>query len=183
MYTISTRPWAAACSSERTFAPALTSRTRPVPKHPSAPLWPRGAFASLALTNKDWKALRAEIEGKGVRIVALDLPTSWSFLTTSDDEFTARMLGAINGMLLDLLAAIARKDYDDRRRRQEQGQAKAKTAGLYRGRREDTGRNDGIAVMLKAGQTWRQVQEAVGCSRATVAKIAKRLRPLNLSEL
>jgi hypothetical protein len=35
-----------------------------------------------------------------------------------------------------MLAAIARKDYDDRRRRQMQGQAKAKAGGRYKGRAE-----------------------------------------------
>ena len=44
------------------------------------------------------------------------------------DEFTGRMFEAINSMLLDMLAAVARKDYD-RRRRQAQGQAKAKAEG------------------------------------------------------
>jgi CIC family chloride channel protein len=40
-----------------------------------------------------------------------------------------RMFEAINGMLLDMLAAVARKDYVDRRHRQAQGQAKAKAEG------------------------------------------------------
>jgi len=35
--------------------------------------------------------------------------------TNNADEFTSRMFEAINGMLLDVLAAVARKDYDDRR--------------------------------------------------------------------
>src|SRR5262245_35208447 len=48
------------------------------------------------------------------------LPTSW-MMTKSDDAFTARMFEALNAMMLDMLAAIARKDYDDRRRRQMQG--------------------------------------------------------------
>ena len=48
--------------------------------------------------------------------------------TKAGDEFTGRMFEAINAMLLDMLAAVARKDYDDRRRRQAQGQAKAKGA-------------------------------------------------------
>jgi len=34
--------------------------------------------------------------------------------TKHADEFTGRMFEAINGMLLDMLAAVARKDYDDR---------------------------------------------------------------------
>lgn len=125
------------------------------------------------LTDGDWRKLRAEIEAKQVRIVALDLSTSW-MLATPADEFTARMFGAINGMLLDVLAAVARKDYDDRRRRQAQGQARAKAEGAYKGRPEDTDRNAGIAAMLRAGQSYSQVQAATGCSRATVAKIAKR---------
>ena len=36
-------------------------------------------------------------------------------------EFTASIIQAVNGMLLDMLAAVARKDYEDRRRRQLQG--------------------------------------------------------------
>lgn len=35
-------------------------------------------------------------------------------------------------------------------------------------------RNAGIAAMLKGGSSWTAVQKAFGCSRATVAKIAKR---------
>ena len=49
--------------------------------------------------------------------------------TKGADEFTGRMFEAVNGMLLDMLAAIARKDYEDRRRRQMQGQAKARAEG------------------------------------------------------
>src|ERR1700756_3414009 len=110
---------------------------------------------------------------KRIRAVALDVPTPW-MMAAKTDEFTARMFEAVNGMLLDMLAAVARKDYDDRRRRQAQGQAKAKAAGPYRGRAEDTERNAGIASMLKAGQSWSTIQAATGCSRATIAKIAKR---------
>ena len=76
-----------------------------------------------------------------------------------------------------MLAAVARKDYDDRRRRQAQGQAKAKVEGRYKGRPENTERNEGIARMIESGQTWGAIQRATGCSRATIAKIAKRTRP------
>jgi len=126
------------------------------------------------LTATDWEKLKAELAARHVRVVALDLPTSWMMANTKADNFTARMFDAINGMMLDMLAAVARKDYEDRRRRQEQGQARAKAEGLYRGRKEDTARNAGIAAMLKAGSSWSQIQAATGCSRATIAKIAKR---------
>lgn len=127
------------------------------------------------LTTKDWTKLKAEIAERHVRIVALDLPTSWTMATGNGDDFTARMFDAINAMLLDMLAAVARKDYDDRRRRQAQGIKKAKAEGLYKGRPEDTARNADIASMLRAKQSWSMIQRATGCSRATVAKVAKRL--------
>ena len=126
------------------------------------------------LTGPDWTRLRAQIDAKQVRIVALDLPTSWRLVTPAD-EFTERMFAAVNSMMLDVLAAVARKDYEDRRRRQAQGQVKAKAAGLYTGRAENTHRNDGIATMLRAGSTWQQIMAATGCSRGTVAKVKKRL--------
>ena len=134
------------------------------------------------LTADDWQTLRAEIDAKQVRIVALDLPTSWS-LVKGDDEFTGRMLAAVNGMLLDMLGAIARKDYEDRRRRQAEGTAKAKAAGRYRGRPEDHKRNDGIAAMLRAGSPWQQIEGAFGCSRSTIAKVKKRQAASALAEV
>jgi DNA invertase Pin-like site-specific DNA recombinase len=128
------------------------------------------------LTAADWEALKVELGAKRLRVVALDLPTSWLMAAKAGDEFTWRMFEAINGMLLDMLAAVARKDYDDRRRRQAQGQAKAKAEGRYKGRPADTKRNDGIARMLAAGQSWGTIQNATGCSRATIAKIAKQMK-------
>lgn len=77
------------------------------------------------LTGGDWKTLRGLIESKGIRVVSLDLPTSHQLLNVQD-EFTARMFEAMNSMMLDMLAAISRKDYEDRRRRQMQGIEKAK---------------------------------------------------------
>jgi DNA invertase Pin-like site-specific DNA recombinase len=126
------------------------------------------------LTDADWQKLKAELTSRRVRVVALDLPTSWMMATATGDEFTGRIFEAINGMLLDMLAAVARKDYDDRRRRQAQGQAKAKAEGRYKGRPEDTQRNAGIASLLAEGRSWSFIQDMTGCSRATVAKISKR---------
>jgi DNA invertase Pin-like site-specific DNA recombinase len=94
----------------------------------------------------------------------------------SEDAFTGRMFDAINAMLLDMLAAIARKDYDDRRRRQAQGIAKAKAEGRMKGRPEDTKRNDAITAMLRKGQSWNNIVEATGASRSTLSRLAQRLK-------
>jgi hypothetical protein len=60
------------------------------------------------LGTADWERLKAELAARKVRVVALDLPTSWTMATTGKvDNFTARMFEAINGMLMDMLAAIA----------------------------------------------------------------------------
>jgi DNA invertase Pin-like site-specific DNA recombinase len=124
------------------------------------------------LTDADWRKLRSEIDSKQIRIVALDLPTSW-MMTDAKDDFTQRMFAAINGMLLDMLAAIARKDYEDRRRRQAQGIAKAQAEGRYKGRPPNTDRHAGISATLKGGASWSTIQKATGCSRATINRIAK----------
>ncbi|GJD78508.1 recombinase family protein [Methylobacterium gregans] len=133
------------------------------------------------LTTADWQRLKAEMAARHVRVVALDLPTSWMMASAETDPFTGRMFDAINGMMLDMLAAVARKDYDDRRRRQAQGQAKAKAAGLYKGRVEDVERNAGIVALLEARKSWSTIQAATGCSRATIAKLAKRLKAAEVS--
>lgn len=126
------------------------------------------------LNSEDWSKLKAEIALKRVRVIALDLPTSYQ-LAHAGDDFNSRMLDAINDMMLDMLAAIARKDYEDRRRRQAQGIEKAKVKGVYRGRPEDTKKNAAILSMLQAGQSWNTIIKATGCSRSTLSRLAKRL--------
>lgn len=46
---------------------------------------------------------------KGARIVSVDLPMSHQGITAqSGEEFTVRMLAAINYMMIDMMEAIAR---------------------------------------------------------------------------
>jgi len=49
------------------------------------------------LNDSDWNKLKAIIKTKKLKIVSIDLPTSHKFLE-SDDEFTNRMLTAINDL-------------------------------------------------------------------------------------
>lgn len=123
------------------------------------------------LNAKDWERLKSEIRDRQVKVVALDLPTSWGMASSNTDEFTTRMSEAINNMMLDMIAAIARKDYEDRRRRQKQGIAKAKEQGLYKGRPENKSRNEAILKMLESGQSWNSIIQATGCSRSTLSRL------------
>ncbi|MCA1773161.1 MAG: recombinase family protein [Halomonas sp.] len=128
------------------------------------------------LPAEDWKALRNEIVAKGLRVVAVDLPTSHQGIKdTSGDEFTSRMLDAINGMMLDMMAAIARKDYEDRRRRQAQGIEKAKEAGKYQGRPTNPDLHRRVVELLSKGFSVRKTAEHAQCSTSTVQRVKKEL--------
>ncbi|MBR1266095.1 hypothetical protein JQ629_01075 [Bradyrhizobium sp. AUGA SZCCT0222] len=48
------------------------------------------------LTSADWQPLKVEPTSRHVRVMALNLPTSWTMATTSADEFTSRMFEAVN---------------------------------------------------------------------------------------
>lgn len=124
----------------------------------------------------DWKKLRAEIDSKGLRVVAVDLPTSHQAIRADEsDEFTARMLDAINSMMLDMMAAIARKDYEQRRERQQQGIEKAKAEGRYKGRPVNESKHRRIAELLKAGFSIRKTAKHAGASTYTVQKVKSSL--------
>lgn len=125
------------------------------------------------LNSQDWEILKSLITSKGIMIVALDLPTSHQFINTKSDEFTQRMLSAINGMMLDMLAAVARKDYEDRRRRQSEGIAKAKMDGKYKGRTANPKLFENIAALLNAGKSYSDIVNLLGCSRSTISKVRK----------
>ena len=132
------------------------------------------------LTEADWQALRAELTAKGVLVVALDLPTSHGAMAAGAgaDDFTTRMLGAVNAMLLDMLAAVARKDYEDRRRRQAQGIEKAKAGGAYKGRATNEALHSHITELLKEGKSIRKVAGLLGCSTNTVQRVRQAVVPV-----
>ena len=131
------------------------------------------------LKDDDWDSLKSIIKAKGLRVVSLDLPTSHQFAVVND-EFTGRMLSAINDLMLDMLAAIARKDYEDRRRRQKEGILKARSEGRYRGRPIDIELQQKVEGMLSDKKSYDYIQHILGCSRSTISKVSKRLKLNNL---
>lgn len=100
------------------------------------------------LTASEWDRLKIIIRDRQVRVVAVNVPTTWQHLAPARGDFDARIFGAINDMLIDMLAAIARRDYEQRRERQAQGIAKARVEGKFRGRRVDVARYEAINRLL-----------------------------------
>jgi len=133
------------------------------------------------LDEEGWQKLKRMIQEKHLVVVSLDLPTSHIALTASaGDEFTQAMLKAINGMMLDMLAVIARKDYQDRRRRQVEGIVKAKDAGKFRGRQADVQLHAKIIELrVKNNQSIRDTARLCGVSERTVIRIVKKSQERN----
>lgn len=124
------------------------------------------------LNGEDWEKLSGLIKSKGIRVVALDLPTS-HMLIHNGDEFTSRMMDALNSMMLDMLAAIARKDFTDRKRRQTQGINKAKAEGKFRGRQPDNEMHKRILKLRAAGMSYSEIHETTGAARSTISRVMK----------
>ncbi|MNP65803.1 putative transposon Tn552 DNA-invertase bin3 [compost metagenome] len=70
-----------------------------------------------------------------------------------------------------MMAAIARKDYEQRRERQAQGIEKAKAAGKYQGRPVDEDLHKRVKELLKAGLGVRATARHADCSTTTVMRI------------
>ena len=126
------------------------------------------------LNPADWDTLKQKLSSKRLSVVSKELPTSYMALQQANSsEFMDSVLRAINDMLLDMLAAIARKDYEDRRNRQQQGIARAKAEGKYSGRRKDTEKRKIVASLLKSGHSYSDIQKTAKCSRQLIADIVK----------
>ncbi|EHN5870971.1 recombinase family protein [Salmonella enterica subsp. enterica serovar Oranienburg] len=104
--------------------------------------------------------------------MAVNVPTTW--INSGMSEFDSRLFAAINDMLLDMLAAVARRDYEQRRERQKQGIEKARKDGKYKGRKPNQARHDAIIRLIESGSSWTQVQKVLGCSRGTISSAIKR---------
>lgn len=125
------------------------------------------------LSADDWASLKTIIAERKVTVVSLDLSTSHAALKPSKDmdDFTKGMIAAVNTMLLDMLAVVARKDYEQRRERQAQGIAKAKEQGAYKGRPVDTNLHRKIETLLADGKSIRAIASLLECSTTTVQKV------------
>ncbi|EMR0519980.1 recombinase family protein [Klebsiella pneumoniae] len=127
------------------------------------------------LDDAGWETLRRQIADKQLSVVSLDLPTSHMALSSAvTDAFTGSMLKAINGMMLDMLAAISRKDYEDRRRRQSEGISRAKAEGKFRGRVANLEKHELIRTLrLSQGKSLNETARLAGVSRATVIRVCR----------
>lgn len=131
------------------------------------------------LNNADWFKLKKQIEQHELRIVSLDIPTSWQALNsdnaTQADPITHAVISAINTMLIDLMAAMSHKDWISRRERQQQGIVRAQSLGKYKGKQADKERHEKVIYYRKMkGLSIRETAEATGYSCSQVCRIQLR---------
>ncbi len=127
------------------------------------------------LDESSWFTLKEMLLQKELKVISLDLPTSHlAFSSQITDEFTNSMMKAINGMMMDMLAAIARKDYQDRRRRQAEGIEKAKAEGKYKGRQPDLALHEKIYQLRVVNKlSISDTAKLTNVSGRTVIRVAK----------
>ncbi len=129
------------------------------------------------LDEQSWFKLKEMLQEKELKVISLDLPTSHIALSPQiSDDFTNSMIKAINSMMMDMLAAIARKDYQDRRRRQAEGIKKAKAEGKYRGRQADLDLHEKIYQLRVINKlSISETAKLANVSGRTVIRVVKKL--------
>lgn len=104
-------------------------------------------------------------------VVSLDLPLTHALLRPAGacgDSAQEWMTRAVSQMFLEFMAAFARKDYKMRRARAAQGIARAKAAGVYKGRPRDEQLHARIRECLTRGMSVRGTARLLECSTSTV---------------
>lgn len=140
------------------------------------------------LSNNDWMTLKKQIEQHELRIVSLDIPTSWQALSDKDpsqaDPVTLAVITAINNMLIDLMAAMSHKDWLSRRQRQKQGIERALRLGKYWGKQADQERHLKVLYYRQVKNlSIRETAEATGYSSSQVCRIQASHRDNSVSKI
>ncbi len=89
----------------------------------------------------------------------------------SGNDLTRGILRAVNTMLIDILATMARRDYEARRKRQQQGIERAKSEGIYIGREKNQEAREIVREMLEQGVKPELIMKATRISRGTYYRI------------
>ncbi|MEH0690952.1 recombinase family protein [Vibrio cholerae] len=122
---------------------------------------------------QQWKELRQKLHDAGLHIVVVDQPMTHSVLGQGDND-TSMISRVLTEFMIDLAAAMARDDYETRIRRQREGIEKAKKIhGKYRGKPRNEQLHNNILMLLQDGKSWGQIVDLLGCSRSTVARVAR----------
>lgn len=94
-----------------------------------------------------------------------------SDIAAASDGVAKIVLESIQELLLKLALQMARDDYDQRRNRQRQGVALAKTDGKYKGRKADKTTHERIVALRTGKYTIADTARLAGCSPSQVKRV------------
>jgi len=120
------------------------------------------------LSQDDFETLKERIKAKGLRLIVADLPTTH---TDKMDGITGDIMRVVNGMLIDLLATMARLDNDKRRERIKQGLERSGYKPT--GKKADIAKHARIKELNSKGLTKEEIANAVNCGIATVYRVLR----------
>ena len=133
------------------------------------------------LKPSEWEILDGRIKAKGVKLVVMSLPLSHEPLKadiTTHDDITRAVMKGMNDMMIQILATIARNDYDKRRYRQRQGIDKVladpKTHRTkYKGKQANTKQYERILRLIDSHHTYKEIKETLNVSNDTIVNAKK----------
>lgn len=120
------------------------------------------------LSQDDFETLKERIKAKGLRLIVADLPTTH---TDKMDGITGDIMRVVNGMLIDLLATMARLDNDKRRERIKKGLERSGYKPT--GKKADIAKHARIKELNSKGLTKEEIANAVNCGIATVYRVLR----------
>ncbi|MGV8862405.1 MAG: recombinase family protein [Pseudomonas sp.] len=131
------------------------------------------------LSQSDWETLKANIKAKGLRLVIADLPTT--HVLVEDKGITGQVMEVINGMLLDLMAAMSRLDQEKRVERIKQGLANKRLADpdwTPKGKGKDAEKWEKIKSLLAKhpGMSANDVAKLADAGVATVYRVKQQIQ-------
>lgn len=119
---------------------------------------------------EDAEKLIDAIKAKGARL-AVPGVVDLSDLVEDSTGVTRIVLEAVQDMLLKVALQTARDDYEDRRKRQQQGIEQAKKDNRFTGRRADKKLHERIVALRTRGESVADTAYLAGCSTSTVKRV------------
>lgn len=133
------------------------------------------------LKPQEWEILDGRIKSKGIKLVIMSLPLSHEPLKdnadNTNDDITKAVMRGMGDMMVQVLATIARNDYDKRRYRQRQGIDKVLSSKdrqtKYKGKQANTKQYERILKMIDSNHTYQDIMDTLTVSSATIARAKK----------
>ena len=129
----------------------------------------------LGRSKKDTMEQIRRLQGMGVRLMVLELPTTLMDMSKMDNTMACLMMETINNMMLELYASMAQAEIEKKEKRQREGIEIAKSKGVYQGRKKKEAADfeKYYALYQKREITKKKMAELLKVSRPTLDRMIR----------